>query len=201
MSKGDRTRKEILDKAFHLAGNVGLEGLSLGALAAETGLSKSGLFAHFKSKEALQLEVVRDIKERFSHSVIRPVLGLPRGEPRVRAFFERYLDWITHSKPNGGCIYMALAHEYDDRPGPVKDSLTEGQAEWQQTVHRMVNGAKSEGHFHADLDPEQFVFEIVGIEMAYHHKLKSVPSPNALGMARKAFESLIERSRAKQDLV
>ena len=105
MSKGERTRKEIIDKAFILAGDLGLEALSLGALAAEAGLSKSGLFAHFKSKEALQLDVIEEVRLRFVQTVIRTALATPRGEARVRAFFDGYLDWIKNSLPNGGCRF------------------------------------------------------------------------------------------------
>jgi AcrR family transcriptional regulator len=196
MSKGERTRKEIIEKAFLLAGNIGLEGLSLGVLASETGLSKSGLFAHFKSKEALQLEVIEEVIERFSQSVIRPALREPRGEPRVRVFFERYLDWIAHCRPNGGCIYMSLCQEYADRPGPVRDKLVASQRDFQDTLTRIVQTAKDEGHFRADLDVELFTFEFIGLKMGYQHQLKFLQLSNALPHARLAFVDLLARSRA-----
>jgi AcrR family transcriptional regulator len=195
MSKGQRTRKEIIEKAFLLAGNIGLEAVSLGVLATETGLSKSGLFAHFKSKEALQLDVIDEVAERFSRSVIRPALGAPRGEPRVRAFFDRYLDWIAHCRPDGGCIYMSLCQEYADRPGPVRDKLVAGQLEFNQTLARIVQTAKDEGHFRADVNVELFAFEFMGIEMAYQHHLKFLQLPGALPYARAAFDDLLARCR------
>ena len=195
MSKGERTRKDIIDKAFLLAGDIGLEGLSLGVLASEAGLSKSGLFAHFKSKEALQLAVIDEIESRVTQSVIRPAIAEPRGESRVRAFFERYLDWIANGRPNGGCIYMSLCHEYDDRPGPVRDKLVSGQLEFSNTLARLVQTAIQEGHFRADLDPQAFVFEFFGIEMAFQHRTKFLQLPQALDYARAAFDGLIARSR------
>jgi AcrR family transcriptional regulator len=196
MSKGERTRKEIIDKAFVLAGDLGLEALSLGALAAEAGLSKSGLFAHFKSKEALQLDVIEEVRLRFVEAVIRPALAKPRGEPRVRAFFDGYLDWIKNGLPNGGCIYMALSHEYDDRPGPVRDKLFANQLDLYDTLARIVQTAIDSGDFRADLDPQKFVFDFVGIKMAYQHRSKFLGIAKTYEHARDAFESLIERSRA-----
>ena len=199
MNKGERTRKDIIEKAFLMAGEIGLEAVSLGALAGETGLSKSGLFAHFKSKEALQLEVINEVTRRFTESVMRPALTQPRGEPRVRVFFERYLDWIAHSRPNGGCMYMSLFHEYDDRPGLIRDRLVASHVDFCNTLSRIVNTAMSEGHFRPDMDVDLFVFEFNGIEMAYHHQLKFLQLPRALELARAAFEHLLARSRAPSD--
>jgi AcrR family transcriptional regulator len=196
MNKGERTRKEIIDKAFVLAGDLGLEALSLGTLASEAGLSKSGLFAHFKSKEALQLEILEEARARFVDTVIRVALAEPRGEPRVRAFFEGYLDWIKNGLPNGGCIYMALSHEYDDRPGPLRDKLVAHQLDLYDTLARIVQTAIDTGDFRADLDPQKFVFDFVGIKMAYQHRSKFLKMANTYEFARAAFEDLIARSRA-----
>ena len=195
MSKGERTRKEIIDKAFLLAGNIGLEAVSLGVLATETGLSKSGLFAHFKSKEALQLDVIAEVLDRFSKAVIRPAVAEPRGEPRLRMFFDRYLDWIANCRPNGGCIYMALCQEYADRPGSVRDALAAAEADFAETLGRIVQTAKDEGHFRVDLDVELFTFEFIGLKMAYQHQLKFLQVPNALASAHTAFAHLLARSR------
>jgi AcrR family transcriptional regulator len=196
MSKGKRTKKDIIEKAFLLAGNYGLEALSIGALATETGLSKSGLFAHFKSKEALQIEVIEEVRNRFADTVIRPALAAERGEPRARAFFEHYLNWIDNNRANGGCIFMALSHEYDDRPGPVRDMLVASQLDFQEILTRMARTAKDQGHFSVDLDPEQFAFEVTAIEMAYQHQSKFLKLANARQYAEAAFNALLERSRA-----
>jgi AcrR family transcriptional regulator len=196
MNKGERTRKDIIEKAFAMAGNVGLEGVSLGTLAGETGLSKSGLFAHFKSKEALQLSVIEEVIERFTKNVIRPAIGAPRGEARIRTYFDAKLDWIAVHRSNGGCFYLALCQEYSHREGPVKDRLIQGQNDLMETISRFVRTAIEEGEFREDVDPVRFAFELEGITMAYSHIGKFVQTPQSLEHARLAFEDLIRRSRA-----
>jgi AcrR family transcriptional regulator len=196
MNKGERTRKDIIDKAFAMAGNVGLEAVSLGTLAGETGLSKSGLFAHFKSKEALQLSVIEEVIERFTKNVIRPAISAPRGEARIRTYFDRKLDWIAEHRSNGGCLYLALCQEYSHREGPVKDRLIQGQNALMETIARFVRTAIDEGQFREDVDPVRFAFELEGIAMAYSHIGKFVRTPQSLDHARMAFKDLIVRSRA-----
>jgi AcrR family transcriptional regulator len=193
MAKGERTRKEILDHAFALTAEVGLEALSLGMLAASAGMSKSGLFAHFKSKEALQIGVINEALERLITIVVRPALAQPRGEPRVRALFERYLLWKSDHNPSG-CIFVALSHEYDDRPGVVRDRLVETLRDWHVTIRRVAITAVEQGHFRKDLDPDLFSFEFHGIGMAHHHLSRLVEDPNALRLTRAAFEGLMQRS-------
>lgn len=195
MSKGEQTRREIVDRALALAGEVGLEGLSLGTLAADVKLSKSGLFAHFKSKEALQLEVLRRAIDRFVAEVVMPALVKPRGEPRVTALFDRYLSWISGSERQGTCLFIALSQEYDDRPGPVRDLLVESQRDWHRAVARAARLAVAEGHFRADLDVEQFAYEVIGIGMAFQQFFKLLHHPRAKQRARTAFRALVDRSR------
>ncbi len=195
-SKGGRTRAEIIDKAFLLAGEIGLENVTLGTLAGETGLSKSGLFAHFKSKEALQLDLLEDVRNRFIAQVIVPSANEPRGERRVRAFLSHYLNWIETSHPKGGCLYMALSFEYDDRPGPIRDKVLVNHLDLADTIRRIVQTAVDEGEFRPDLDTERFFYEVMGIVMAYHHRAKFLQLPNARAYAASAFEALVERSRA-----
>lgn len=194
MAKGERTRKEILDHAFALAAEVGLEALSLGMLAASSGLSKSGLFAHFKSKEALQIGVIDEAVDRFSAIVLRPAVAQPRGEPRMRALFERYLLWKFDHNP-AGCIFVALSHEYDDRPGPVRDRLVEVLRDWHDTIRRVARAAIEQGDFREDLDLDLFSFEFQGIGMAHHHMLRLLEDPHTLQLTHAAFEGLLERSR------
>jgi AcrR family transcriptional regulator len=195
MSKGEQTRREIVDRALALAGEVGLEGLSLGPLATDVRLSKSGLFAHFKSKEALQLEVLRRAIDRFVAEVVMPALAKPRGEPRVTALFDRYLAWISGRERNGTCLFIALSQEFDDRPGPVRDLLVESQRDWHRTVGRAARLAVEEGHFRADLDVEQFAYEVIGIGMAFQQLYKLLDHPKAEQRARTAFRALVARSR------
>src|SRR3954470_14479843 len=167
LSKGEQTRQEIVERALALAGEVGLEGLSLGVLAAGMSLSKSGLFAHFRSKEALQLEVLQRAIDHFIEDVVVPALKEPRGEPRVRMLFDRYLTWVHGNGRRGSCFFMALTHEYDDRPGPIRDLLVQSQSDWYDTIARAARTAVEAKHFRADLDLDQFAYEFVGIGMAF----------------------------------
>src|SRR5690349_8527699 len=124
MGKGADTREAILGRAVTLARSVGLDGITIGTLASETGLSKSGLFAHFQSKEKLQLEILELAAAQFTDEVFRPALAKPRGIPRLRAIFDRWLAW--GQKP-GGCLFIAASAELDDQPGPVRDELVRQQ--------------------------------------------------------------------------
>jgi AcrR family transcriptional regulator len=198
MSKGERTRREIVDRALALAGEVGLEGISLGVLAAGMDMSKSGLFAHFKSKEALQLEVLQAAIDRFIRQVVVPALTKARGEPRVKVLFERYLAWIRGHETQGSCFFMALTQEYDDRPGPVRDLLVQSQRDWHATLARAARIAVEEGHFRDDLDPEQLAFELVGIGMIYQQVHKLLADPRAEKRARAAVAALLARSRRRR---
>jgi AcrR family transcriptional regulator len=195
MAKGERTRKEIIDQAFTLARETGLEGVSLGMLASQTGLSKSGLFAHFKSKEVLQLGVIEAAQERFIAIALRPALQQPRGEPRVRALFEHFLRWKSEQAPSG-CIFMALSYEYDDRPGPIRDRVAALLRDWHATIARVAETAVEAGDFRKDLDTDLFAFEFQGIAMSHHHASRLLELPHAEHLNRAAFEALIERSRA-----
>jgi AcrR family transcriptional regulator len=195
MGKGERTKAEIIDRAMALAGEVGLEGLSLGVLAAGLNLSKSGLFAHFKSKEALQLDVLQQAIDRFVRQVVLPALTKARGEPRVRALFHNYVAWIHGRQREGGCLFMALTHEYDDRPGSVRELLVESQRDWVNTLAKAARISVQEGHFRSDLDADQFAFEVMGIAMAMQQAVKLFEDPKALKRAKDAFEALLYRSR------
>ena len=176
MAKGEETREAILDTALALASTGGLEGLSIGTLAQAVGLSKSGLFAHFGSKEELQLAVLRTASDRFVAKVITPALKAPRGEPRIRALFERWLAWEAAAFA-GGCPFLAVSNELDDRPGPVRDYLVQSQRDWLDVLANAARIAMAEGHFRADLDPRQFAYEIYSLILAFHqfHRLLREP--------------------------
>ena len=204
MSKGLRTRREIVDRALYMALDLGLEGVTLGTLATELHLSKSGLFAHFRSKEALQLAVIAEAIERFTSVVVVPALSQPRGEPRVAALFERFLLWVNGVPlPDGGapafgggrCIFMALSEEYDDRPGEIRDTLVRAQRAWRDTIARAARVAVDTGHFRGDLDAEQFAYEFMGVIMSYKHAHKLLDDPGAESRAHTAFQGLLARSR------
>jgi len=201
MKKGDRTRTLILNDALALAGEVGLEGLSIGSLAGRLGLSKSGLFAHFGSKEDLQLATLRHSQERFVQTVFRPALASPRGLPRLRALFENWLGWIARTDRPGGCVILAASVEYDDRPGEVRDALVAGQRELRGALAKAVRLAVEEGHLRADTDARQLVFETMGIVLAVHHDRGLLNDPRALERARKAFDRLMAAHAPAQPLV
>lgn len=194
MSKGTETKQAIVDQALQLVSTVGLDKLTIGTLANATGMSKSGLFAHFKSKEQLQLQVLEEARQRFVDLVIAPALKQPRGEARIRAMFERGMQEWEDDLP-GGCIFYAVSAELDDQPGPARDYLIEIMNDHRETVRRAAEIAIDEGDFREDLDLDQFVFEFGSITAADHHYGRLLGDPRARTRAAKAFESLLERSR------
>jgi AcrR family transcriptional regulator len=194
MSKGQLTRNAVLDQAARTASEVGLRGVTIGALADLTHMSKSGLFAHFGSKESLQLATVQHARERFVDVVIRPALAAPRGEPRVRALFERWLEWATTELP-GGCLFVAAAAEFDDVRGPVRDELVRSQLELVDTIARVFRSGIDEGHFRNDADPEQFAFDLLSVLLGFHHFSRLLADPLATQRARRALDTLLDAAR------
>ena len=195
MGKGETTRQSILERATALTSQVGLAGLTIGGLAEELGLSKSGLFAHFKSREALEIQVLEYTFELFVDNVIKPSLRVSRGEPRLRTLFERALDWHKRCGLPGGCPIMAATLELDDKPGPARNLVVGRQKDWLDTVASLARSAIAEGHFHEHVDPEQFSFEWLGVQTAYQHSSRLIDRATARLRARTAFESLLARSK------
>lgn len=196
MKKGEQTRRAILEDALAQASVLGLEGLTLGALAKQRGMSKSGLFAHFDSKESLQVAVLEEASDRFVTSVVSPALKQPRGEPRVRALFEGWLEWAQSDYLPGGCPFIAAAAELDDQRGPVRDRLVAIQRDWADTLRTAARIAVEEGHFRADLDVAQLAFELLGLVLSYHWYQRLLGAADARDRVAAAFESLMQRSRA-----
>src|SRR5262249_19298190 len=195
-SKGGQTREAGLTHALGLATRIGFEGLSIGRLAEDLKMSKSGLFAHFRSKEALQLEILRLAGERMIETVVKPALATPRGEPRVRALFGGWLAWEQSPTLPGGCPFMAASFELDDRPGPVRDFVVQNLRDWLDTIAGAARIAVQEGHFRADLDCEQFAYDCQGIGLAFVHASRLMRDPQAQARADSAFETLLRGSRA-----
>jgi len=193
MGKGEETRQAIVDQALELVSTVGLDKLTIGALAGATGMSKSGLFAHFNSKEQLQLQVLAQARQRFIEIVIAPALQKPRGEARLRAIFESTMKQWENDLP-GGCVFHAVSAELDDQPGPARDYLVETQRDYADTLRRAAEIAIEEGQFRKDLDLDQFVFELGSITAAYHHFGRLLGDPDADQHARNMFEGLLARS-------
>jgi AcrR family transcriptional regulator len=195
MSKGLKTRDAILLHATDLASQVGLTGLTIGALADDLDLSKSGLFAHFGSKERLQIQVLEYAATDFIDAVIRSALHEPRGEPRLRALFERWLAWDRDGLLPGGCVFVAAASELDDRPGPVRDRLVSLQREWLDVLAISFRKGIEAGRFRDDADPGQFAQDLHGVMLAFHHAARLMGDPAAEPRARRAFDTLIAAAR------
>lgn len=188
--KGRQTRAAILDTALGLAAQTGLEGLSIGALAEAMRMSKSGVFAHFGSREELQLSVVRAYHHRFEDEVFFPAIREPRGLPRLRALFERWVRRVA-IEIDAGCLFISGAVEFDDRPGPVRDALLAMVRTWHRALERAIRLAIEAGHLRADTDTQQLLFEIHGLILALHHDARFLCNPGAVERARTGFERLV----------
>src|SRR3954447_1269352 len=181
-TKGAQRRAAILDRAVDLASVEGLEGLTIGRLAAELRMSKSGLFAHFGSKQDLQLATVEAAAARFRASVVDPALELPEGAPRLRALAERYLEQVdTYS---GGCFWAATSVEYDDRPGPVRDAIAASLDAWLAALEREARKAGIE-------DPKRFAFEVYSLAMGANARYRLSGEERVFAYAREAIEGLL----------
>jgi AcrR family transcriptional regulator len=196
MSKGAATKDRIIESALRTASVEGLEGISLGRLAADVGMSKSGLFAHFASKEELQLDVLEAASARFVDVVVRPAMQQPRGEARVRSMFEHWLVWERHESLPGGCVFMHAAAELDDRPGPARDALVHWQQQWLDVLAKAARIAIDAGHFRADVDPALFAFQQLSLVLGYYHARRLLNDTHAEEHVRTAFDALVAAARA-----
>ena len=186
----------MLDRAVAVARRVGLSGLTIGSLAEQAELSKSGLFGHFRSKEVLQLQVLEHARVRFEETVARPALRAPRGEPRLWALFDRWLEWDAVP---GGCPFVAAATEFDDRPGAVRDRLVRDERDMFEMIGTVFRSGIAEGQFRDDADPEQFAQDFYGVILARHHTLRLLGDERADPRARRALEALIAAARTAPD--
>ncbi len=178
---------------MNLAAQVGLEGLSIGAVAELTQMSKSGVFAHFGSREELQISVVREYHQRFEQEVFFPALTQPRGLPRLRAMFANWMKRTT-TEIDSGCIYISGASEFDDRPGPVRDALVESVSIWQAAVLRAVRQSQEEGHLQAAADARQIAFEVHGLILALHYEARFLRVDGSVDRANTGFDNILARS-------
>ena len=192
-TKGERTRAAILDAALRIVSKAGLDGLTIGTLADATGMSKSGLFAHFGSREELLLAVLAHGQTEFTEVVFQPAMAKPRGLPRLKAMFTNWLDWTESAELPGGCPMIGGATEFDDKPGPVRDMLAGGQRTWIDTLKRTVRQAVDEGQLPAGTDPEQIAFEMFGIALVVHHHRRLLGYPKARARALAALDKLLSR--------
>ncbi|MFD0738203.1 TetR/AcrR family transcriptional regulator [Lysobacter koreensis] len=166
-AKGAATREAIIDRAHEIARFCGVEGLSIGPLAQAVGMSKSGVFAHFGSREELQLAVIESAATRFGNAVLIPALSQPRGLPRLRAIMDNWFEWIRGNA--GGCVLMGSVTEYDDRPGPLRDQVVRNEQRWREALGRSIQQAIEAGHLR-DGDAEQYTFELYAFPLTVHHE-------------------------------
>ncbi|HEU5131493.1 MAG TPA: TetR/AcrR family transcriptional regulator, partial [Pyrinomonadaceae bacterium] len=164
-AQGDRTRRAILESAVHIASAEGLEGLTIGRLATELSMSKSGLFAHFGSKEELQVATVEAARAIFIHEVIKPAFDSPAGLPRLWTLCDIWLSHVQKGVFRGGCFFAAVAAEFDSRPGPVRDRIAEIMKEWLAVLRNTIIEAQNAGHLDKDVDATQLAFEFNSLEL------------------------------------
>jgi len=195
--KGQQTKAAIVDAALGLATHIGLEGLSIGAVAEVMRMSKSGVFAHFGSREELQISVVREYHARFEDEVFSPALSAPRGLPRLQAMFHNWMQ-RTSIEIDSGCLYISGAVEFDDRPGPVRDTLAESVRTWLAAMTRAVEQAKQAGHLRPDADEQQVAFEIHALILALHHEARFLKTPGSMARATTGFANILARYGAPQ---
>ena len=192
LHKGQQTKATIVEAALGLATHIGLEGLSIGALADVTGMSKSGVFAHFGSREELQMSVIHEYHQRFEQEVFYPALQCGRGVARLRAMFA---NWMQRSSVeiDSGCIYISGAVEFDERTGPVRDALARSVMTWHGALKRSIEHAKELGELRADVDPDQMLFEIHGLILALHYEARFLKNPGSIARALQGFEHAVAR--------
>ncbi len=194
MTKGEDTRSTVLDAALAMASREGLAGVTIGRLAEQVGMSKSGLFAHFASRDNLEVAILQAGIDRFIARVVSPALKAPRGEPRLRALFDRWIAWGDDLP--GGCIFRVAAVELDDRPGPARDLLVASQRDLVDTFSTIAKVAIEEGHLSKGLDPQQLAFEIYCLGYGYHQVARLLRDPAGPARLRAALDRLLHADRA-----
>ena len=190
LQKGQQTKQVIVDAALGLAAQIGLEGLSIGVLAEVTRMSKSGVFAHFGSREELQISVIREYFSRFEQEVFYPALSEARGLPRLKALFANWMKRVA-VEIQSGCIFISGAVEFDDRTGPVHDALASSVKTWLDAMFRAVVQAKECGHLVAEANEQQIAFEIHGLILALHYEARFLKYPGSIERAHQGFDNIL----------
>lgn len=193
MKKSQSTRQSIIETALIQSSRVGLEGISLGGIASAVGMSKSGLFAHFKSKEAVQLAVLEEAISSFRDRVIGPAQEKPEGLDRLRAYFDLYLDWIAGENAKFTCPFTTFVQEYDDRPGTIQTLLVKSQKRWRRLLAEEVSRAMDKGVISRAINPNQISFELIGAALSFQVSFNLLASEDARGQATRAFAHLVNR--------
>lgn len=192
-NKGAATRDAVIERALSMVRTEGFEGLTIGGIAQAVSMSKSGVFAHFGSREDLQLAVLDAAAQRFTDMVFVPAIREKRGLPRLRAIMRHWVNWLRTE--GGGCPMVSAAIEYDDRPGPIRDRIVGYQKRLRSELARAVQMAIDSGEMKADCDPEQLAFEIFAIELALHHDARLFRLDGAMARAERSMQRLIDSYR------
>src|SRR5262245_10334852 len=192
-----QTRERIVAEGVGLLSKSGLAGVTLGVLATQTGMSKSGLFAHFKSKEEVQLQLLDETARLAQATVIEPAMKMPAGLGRLRALFTRWLGWSEKAGLGGGCAVAGGFFELDDAPenDPVRQRLMAMELEFRQLLTTLTNDAVKHGELSAGLDVPQFVWEMCGLYLNHHVSYRFIRDPRATKRAHRAFDELVKRSQ------
>lgn len=193
--KGERTRQSILDRAVDIASLDGLQGLTIGRLAEELGMSKSGLFAHFGSKEDLQIATIEAASQRYINEIFTEALRQPRGYPRLMAICDSWLSYLRRSVFPGGCFFAAASFEFDSRPGPVRDRVRKMMDDWMHALERSIRMAKDEGHLQDDVDPTQLAFELNSLFFGANFAFYLRDDQQAIERAERAVRTRLEALR------
>ena len=195
MSASAKEKHErILREGLGVMSREGLQGITLGVLAARVGMSKSGLFAHFRSKEEIQLALLTHVNEFGAKYTVEPAMAAAEGLPRLRAMVEHWLGWASRAGLPGGCPIAGAMFEVDDLEGPVRDRVLELEREWRGFLTGLVRRASDLGHLRSDLDADQFVWELTGIYLSHHVAHGLLRAADARTRALTAFEALVTRS-------
>lgn len=193
--RGQKTRQAILLHAARVGSAEGLEAVSLQRLASDLGISKSGLFAHFGSKDQLHMATIETAARIFTDEVIRPALQVPRGIGRVFALCNSWLSYLEREVFPGGCFFWAVAEEYDSRrPGPIRDSVLEKKSYWSYTLQRAVREAQKAGEIDSDVDPEQLAWELDSLMGGANAGFKEGAGSVAIERARRAIRDRLSRA-------
>ena len=193
MAKGENTRLTILENGVDMASQLGLESVTIGALADTIGMSKSGLFAHFQSKENLQIEILKFAEQEFAESVVVPALKTRGGIPRIKALVRNWIGW--GAKLTGGCIFVTAGTEFSDRPGRVRDYLLHQQQRWIDTLRRIAESAVRVGDFRSDADCRQFAFDLYSLILGFHFYHRLLRDSQTMQRQQAALDKLLANYR------
>jgi AcrR family transcriptional regulator len=194
MAKGSNTKNDIINRGLEMASQLGLECITIGLLAKETNLSKSGLFAHFKSKENLQMEILKYAADDFTQKVIHPALKVSAGVARIKALVKNWIEW--GNKISGGCIFVSAGIEYSDRPGKIRNLLIQQQEQWIDSLRRIANSAIKAGEFKTGIDADQFAFDLYSLLLGFHYYYKLLDDKKVTQRQELALEQLLVKYKS-----